>query len=135
MTAWSRENGLTLGQVAWEEKSNASTALPELLKRLHRKGTTVTSDALGTQKQIARKSARKKGMTCWRPREINRAFKTPCGNGSTGRWRRTSKGASTTFTKPKRKDTDASTREPALGLQSPKSTRSGNAGRIEKRRP
>ena len=34
MTAWASENGLTLGQVACEEKSNEITAIPELLKLL-----------------------------------------------------------------------------------------------------
>ena len=33
VTAWASENGLTLGQVACEEKSNEITAIPQLLKR------------------------------------------------------------------------------------------------------
>ena len=53
VTAWSSENGLTLGQIPCEEKSNEITAIPELLKLLSLKGTTVTIDAMGTQKQIA----------------------------------------------------------------------------------
>jgi len=54
VTAWSSENGLTLGQVACEEKSNEITAIPELLGLLNLKGCTVTIDAMGTQKEIAR---------------------------------------------------------------------------------
>jgi len=61
VTAWSSENGLTLGQVACEEKSNEITAIPELLKLLSIKGTTVTIDAMGTQKQIATQIRKQKG--------------------------------------------------------------------------
>ena len=53
VTAWSTENGLTLGQVACQEKSNEITAIPELLKLLNLKGCTVTIDAMGCQKAIA----------------------------------------------------------------------------------
>jgi predicted transposase YbfD/YdcC len=53
VTAWASENGLTLGQVACEEKSNEITAIPELLKLLSLKGCTVTIDAMGCQKEIA----------------------------------------------------------------------------------
>lgn len=55
VTAWSTENGLTLGQYATEDKSNEITAIPELLKLLHLKGCTVTIDAMGCQKEIAAK--------------------------------------------------------------------------------
>ena len=61
VTAWSTENGLTLGQVACEEKSNEITAIPELLKLLNLKMTTVTIDAMGTQKEIARQIREQKG--------------------------------------------------------------------------
>ena len=53
VTAWSSENGLTLGQIACEEKSNEITAIPELLKLLSLQGCTVTIDAMGCQKEIA----------------------------------------------------------------------------------
>ncbi len=52
VTAWSSENGLTLAQVAVEDKSNEITAIPELLKLLNLKGCTVTIDAMGCQKEI-----------------------------------------------------------------------------------
>lgn len=61
VTAWSSENGLTLGQVACEEKSNEITAIPELLQLLNLKGSTVTIDAMGTQKEIARQIREQKG--------------------------------------------------------------------------
>ncbi len=53
VTAWASENGLTLGQIACEEKSNEITAIPELLRLLNLQGTTVTIDAMGCQKEIA----------------------------------------------------------------------------------
>jgi predicted transposase YbfD/YdcC len=52
VTAWSSENGLTLAQVAVEDKSNEITAIPELLRLLNLKGCTVTIDAMGCQKEI-----------------------------------------------------------------------------------
>jgi len=61
VTAWSSENGLTLGQVAVEDKSNEITAIPELLKLLSLKGSTVTIDAMGTQKEIARQIREQQG--------------------------------------------------------------------------
>lgn len=53
VSAWARENGLVLGQVKVEEKSNEITAIPELLRVLELKGCIVTIDAMGTQKTIA----------------------------------------------------------------------------------
>jgi predicted transposase YbfD/YdcC len=61
VTAWSSENGLTLGQVACEEKSNEITASPELLKLLSLRGCTVTIDAMGCQKAIASQIREQKG--------------------------------------------------------------------------
>ncbi len=52
VTAWSSENGLTLAQVAVEDKSNEITAIPELLKLLNLKDCTVTIDAMGCQQEI-----------------------------------------------------------------------------------
>jgi predicted transposase YbfD/YdcC len=61
VTAWSSENGLTLGQVACEEKSNEITAIPELLQLLSLQGCTVTIDAMGCQKEIAQQIREQKG--------------------------------------------------------------------------
>ena len=55
VSAWASENGLTLGQVKTEEKSNEITAIPELLELLEVKGCIVTIDAMGCQKKIAAK--------------------------------------------------------------------------------
>jgi predicted transposase YbfD/YdcC len=53
VSAWARENGLVLGQIRVEEKSNEITAIPELLRALELSGCIVTIDAMGTQKAIA----------------------------------------------------------------------------------
>jgi predicted transposase YbfD/YdcC len=53
VSAWAAANGLVLGQVKVDEKSNEITAIPELLHRLALSGCIVTIDALGCQKEIA----------------------------------------------------------------------------------
>jgi len=53
VSVWATEFGLSLGQVACEEKSNEITAIPELLRLVDIKGTIITIDAMGTQKAIA----------------------------------------------------------------------------------
>lgn len=55
VSAWSREDGFSLGQKAVEEKSNEITAIPELLDKIQIKGQIVTIDAMGTQTAIAEK--------------------------------------------------------------------------------
>ena len=51
--AWSVEQGICLGQLSVDEKSNEITAFPKLIQRLELKGTIVTTDALNTQKKAA----------------------------------------------------------------------------------
>lgn len=53
VSAWAKENGLVLGQIKVEEKSNEITAIPELLRVLEFAGCIVTIDAMGAQKAIA----------------------------------------------------------------------------------
>jgi len=55
VSAWSNQNHLVLGQIKTNEKSNEITAIPKLLKMLDVKGCIVTLDAMGTQKEIAKK--------------------------------------------------------------------------------
>jgi predicted transposase YbfD/YdcC len=61
VSAWATDNGLSLGQVATEEKSNEITAIPELIDRIDVKGAIVTIDAMGCQKDIAKKIIDAKG--------------------------------------------------------------------------
>src|SRR3990167_2913774 len=53
VSAWSCANGLSLGQLQVDQKSNEITAIPELLKQLMLKEAIVTIDAMGCQKEIA----------------------------------------------------------------------------------
>jgi len=54
VSAWASEARLFLGQIAVAEKSNEITAIPQLLELLDIEGDTVTIDAMGCQKEIAR---------------------------------------------------------------------------------
>lgn len=53
VSAWATENGIALGQVKVDDKSNEITAIPELLKQLQLQGCLVTIDAMGCQRDIA----------------------------------------------------------------------------------
>jgi len=55
VSAWASANGLALGQVKVDEKSNEITAIPQLLSLLDVSGYIVTIDAMGCQKEIAQK--------------------------------------------------------------------------------
>lgn len=61
VSAWSSANGIVLGQVKVDDKSNEITAIPKLLDMLDIQGRIVTLDAIGTQKEIARQIRQKKG--------------------------------------------------------------------------
>lgn len=50
-----------LGQLACDDKSNEITTIPKLLKMLHLAGLTVTIDAMGCQREIARQIIDQKG--------------------------------------------------------------------------
>jgi predicted transposase YbfD/YdcC len=53
VSVWASDLGLTLAQVACNEKSNEITAIPELLRLVDAKGAIITIDAMGAQKAIA----------------------------------------------------------------------------------
>lgn len=53
VNAWVKENGVALGQVATDVKSNEITAIPRLLRLLALDGAVVSMDAMGCQKEIA----------------------------------------------------------------------------------
>jgi predicted transposase YbfD/YdcC len=54
VSAWAAENGLALGQLKVDDKSNEITAVPKLLRALELSGCIVTLDAMGCQKNIAK---------------------------------------------------------------------------------
>ncbi len=53
VSAWATDKGISLGQLAVEEKSNEITAIPQLLDQLELTGAVVTIDAAGCQRNIA----------------------------------------------------------------------------------
>ena len=59
LNAWCNENSTILGQLKIDAKTNEITAIPELLKLLNLKGTTVTIDAIGCQKEIVKQIVKK----------------------------------------------------------------------------
>ena len=54
VSAWASANGVVLGQIKTEEKSNEITAIPQLLGMLAIKGAIITIDAMGCQREIAK---------------------------------------------------------------------------------
>jgi len=63
VNAWVCEHQMVLGQYETDIKSNEITAIPKLLELLSRRGSTVTIDAMGCQKGIA-KAIVEKGADC-----------------------------------------------------------------------
>lgn len=55
VSAFVSEQGLCLGQLATDEKSNEITAIPELLDMLTLQGCIITTDAMGCQRPISEK--------------------------------------------------------------------------------
>jgi len=55
ISAWATEAGMSLGQIPESAKSNEITAIPKLLDTLSIEGCLVTIDAMGCQKEIAKK--------------------------------------------------------------------------------
>jgi len=60
VSAWVAESGITLGELAVEEKSNEITAIPDLLDLIDVEGDIVTIDAMGCQTDIAKKIRERK---------------------------------------------------------------------------
>ncbi|QDU88974.1 Transposase DDE domain protein [Pirellulimonas nuda] len=54
VSAWATDLGVSIGQLATEEKSNEITAVPRLLEMLAIEGAVVTLDAMHCQKETAR---------------------------------------------------------------------------------
>lgn len=61
VSAWAAKQGLVLGQVKIDEKSNEITAIPELLRTLDLESCVVTIDAMGAQTKITKQIIDQKG--------------------------------------------------------------------------
>ena len=64
VSAWASEEGIALGQVATEAKSNEITAIPQLLEQLDLSKALITIDAMGCQKAIVEQIVEGKGDFC-----------------------------------------------------------------------
>ena len=62
VSVWVHEDGLTMGQIKTEEKSNEITAIPELLSALDIRGGVLSMDAMGCQKAIAKQIIEQEGQ-------------------------------------------------------------------------
>ncbi len=60
LNAFAHETGLVLGQQPVDGKSNEITAIPAFLERLALEGAIVTMDAMGCQKEVARRIIERK---------------------------------------------------------------------------
>jgi predicted transposase YbfD/YdcC len=60
ISAWATDAGMSMGQVRESSKSNEITAIPKLLEILSIEKCLVTIDAMGCQKEIAKKIVSKK---------------------------------------------------------------------------
>jgi predicted transposase YbfD/YdcC len=59
VSAWCHENGIVLSQIATGAKSNEIKAIPELLDQLVIRGSLISIDAAGCQKEIVKKISSK----------------------------------------------------------------------------
>lgn len=69
VSAFSCANGISLGQMIVDKKTNEITAIPELLKTLCIEGAIVTLDAIGCQRDIAEQIIEQKGDYILRVKE------------------------------------------------------------------
>lgn len=69
VSAFSCANGISLGQMIVDKKTNEITVIPELLKKLCIEGAIITLDAMGCQKNIAEQIIDQKGDYILRVKE------------------------------------------------------------------
>lgn len=74
LNAWDVAEQNCIGQMTIGEKTNEITAAPELLKLLNLKDTVITTDALLTQREIARTIIDKGGGICYGIKRKSRVY-------------------------------------------------------------
>lgn len=65
VSAWSESQGLSMAEVTVNKKSNEITAIPMLIDLLDIKDSTISIDAMGTQKDIAEKNKAGRWALCF----------------------------------------------------------------------
>jgi len=61
VSAWSCANGISLGQMIVDDKTNEITVIPDVLKKICIEGAIITIDAMGCQREIAKQIVDQKG--------------------------------------------------------------------------
>src|SRR5260221_708751 len=74
VSVWASEYGITLAQVATDQKSNEITAIPQVLQLVDMKGAIITIDAMGTQKAIAEQRIPVIGVSTSHTARMSREF-------------------------------------------------------------
>lgn len=69
VSAFSCANGISLGQLIVDKKTNEITVIPQLLRKLCIEGAIVTLDAMGCQREIAKQIVEQKGDYILRVKE------------------------------------------------------------------
>ncbi len=74
VSAFLQDLGISIAGVKVDEKSNEITAIPELLDLINIENCIITIDAMGCQKEIAKKIVEKKGHYCFALKENKKNF-------------------------------------------------------------
>ena len=74
VSAFLQDLGISIAGVKVDDKSNEITAIPELLDLINIENCIITIDAMGCQKDIAKKIVEKKGHYCFAVKENNKNF-------------------------------------------------------------
>ena len=74
VSAFLQDLGISIAGVKVDDKSNEITAIPELLDLINIENCIITIDAMGCQKDIAKKIVEKKGHYCFAVKENKKNF-------------------------------------------------------------
>lgn len=74
VSAFLQDLGISIAGVKVDDKSNEITAIPELLDLINIENCIITIDAMGCQKEIAKKIIEKEGHYCFTVKENNKNF-------------------------------------------------------------
>ena len=74
VSAFLQDLGISIAGIKVDDKSNEITAIPELLDLINIENCIITIDAMGCQKEIAKKIVEKKGHYCFAVKENKKNF-------------------------------------------------------------
>jgi hypothetical protein len=99
VSIWASEEGVALGQVATDAKSNEISEIPQLLGQIDLDGTLITINAMGCQKQIVKQVVTGCGDCLIAVKDSQPRLRRRSSRTFSITWRRTTKGFSTASTK------------------------------------